>query len=343
MESATGSTRLQCNEAGYLCCSACMRGPAEPFWNSSAHAYHSSGRDGTGGLSLNIDCRGEGRPAVIFESGLAASALSWTFVQPEIARFARACSYDRAGLGFSPRSQTRRTLANITDELRDMLRAAGVNPPYVFVGHSYGGLILRHFAERWRSDVAGLVFVDPVCASQWCVLDERRRRMLERGVLLSRRGAWLARLGVVRLSLSLLTSGQNRIPRLIAKAASGSASSVAGRLAREVGKLPREIWPLVKQQWSQPKCFAAMADYLECLPENAAAVSNGTDFGELSVVVISSSTATEGELREHKGLAGLSSRGRHVVAENSGHWIPFDRPDLVVEAVEWVLARVSRV
>ena len=277
---------------------------------------------------------------MIFESGLAASSISWTFVQPAVAQFTRTCSYDRAGLGFSPLAQAPRTLENISAELREMLQHAAVPPPYVLVGHSYGAMIVRHFAHIHPADVGGLVFVDPVCTTHWCNITEERRRSLARGVMLSRRGAWLAKLGVVRFSSALLMSGSRRIPKLIAKASSGRASGVADRLVGEIRKLPKETWPLLSRQWSQPKCFEAMAEYLRYLPANAEEASALNRLDRFPLAVLSSAAASPEELREHQSLAALSPNGKHRIADGAGHWIPLDRPDLVVEAVRWVVSEV---
>jgi pimeloyl-ACP methyl ester carboxylesterase len=208
------------------------------------------------------------------------------------------------------------------------------------VGHSYGGLILRYFAHAYPEDVAGLVFVDPVCVTEWGEITDERRRVLARGVALSKRGAFLARWGVVGWSLRLLMGGSRHIPKLVAKVSSGQAQGLAGRLVGEVSKLPREVWPLLQQQWSEPKCFEAMAEYLRYLPLNAQTATVTSGLGSLPVTVISSVAASPAELEEHRALAALSSRGAHVIAEGSGHWIPFDRPDVVLGAVQRVLAEI---
>ncbi len=86
-------------------------------------------------------------PAVIFDAGIAASSLSWTRVQPEVARFTRACSYDRAGLAWSEVSTTPRSMSTLVDELHQLIQQASLQAPYVLVGHSFGGLVIRAFAR----------------------------------------------------------------------------------------------------------------------------------------------------------------------------------------------------
>ena len=113
-----------------------------------------------GGLKMHIDCTGEGSPTVILDSGLGDTYLSWRKVQPQIAKFTRVCSYDRAGLGYSESSSHPRTSKVIAGELHALLQAAGVAPPYVLVGHSMGGYDVRLYASLYRNEVAGMVLVD---------------------------------------------------------------------------------------------------------------------------------------------------------------------------------------
>ena len=109
---------------------------------------------------LNLYCMGSGSPAVIFDSGWEDWAPVWTLVQPEVARWTRACSYDRAGAGFSDAGPMPRTSVRIADELHSALHNLGVKGPYILVGHAFGGDNVRTFAERYMPDVAGLVLVE---------------------------------------------------------------------------------------------------------------------------------------------------------------------------------------
>lgn len=110
---------------------------------------------------LNLYCTGKGSPTVVFDSGLGGDMADWALVQPAVAAETRACSYDRAGLGFSDPSPKPRSSANMVSDLHRLLRAARIKPPYVLVGHSMGGMNIKLYAEKYLSEVAGLVFVDP--------------------------------------------------------------------------------------------------------------------------------------------------------------------------------------
>jgi pimeloyl-ACP methyl ester carboxylesterase len=118
---------------------------------------------------LHIVCMGTGGPAVILDAALGASHLSWSLVQPEVAKFAQVCAYDRAGCGWSEPGPCPRTIGRAVEELHMLLKNAELNPPFVLVGHSIGGLNVRLFAFRYPDEVAGLILVDPAHEDQ----DER--------------------------------------------------------------------------------------------------------------------------------------------------------------------------
>ncbi len=113
------------------------------------------------GRRLNLYCIGKGNPTVVFESGLTDETDVWARVQPAIAAHAQACSYDRAGSGYSDPGRRAGTSANIVDDLHRLLAAANIKPPYILVGHSYGGMSVRLYADLHRDEVAGMVLIDP--------------------------------------------------------------------------------------------------------------------------------------------------------------------------------------
>ncbi|MBA3669253.1 MAG: alpha/beta fold hydrolase [Sphingomonas sp.] len=99
---------------------------------------------------------------VLVAGGLGGNHRAWTTVQPKLTKFGRVVSYDRLGSGASTRSKRPRVASNFVEELRQGLKNAGLQPPYLLVGHSYGGLMVRLFASRYPKEVSGLVLVDPV-------------------------------------------------------------------------------------------------------------------------------------------------------------------------------------
>ncbi len=290
---------------------------------------------------LHIDMRGKGSPAVVLEAGIAASSLSWCLVQNRIAEFTTAIAYDRAGFGWSDPPTHRCTAADAAHDLSLLLDRLEIDGPVILAGHSFGGLIARVFEQSHPARVAGLVLVDPVSRSEWRDPDEPRKRMLARGVALSRRGAALAQWGVVGFALKLLLSGSRTIPKLLAKASSGQGASVTERLTGEVRKMPRELWPAIAAHWSEARCFRAMADSLEHLPESAGQLDENRKLCDLPLTVLSAATSLPIALEEHERDARLSTCGEHRIIPGAGHWLQLDAPDAVVNAIRRVFDLVA--
>jgi pimeloyl-ACP methyl ester carboxylesterase len=281
-----------------------------------------------GGRALHINVLGKGSPVVILEAGIAASSLSWALVTKQVAAFTTVVTYDRAGFGWSDPAPHPCTALDAARDLALLLDKAELPGPFVLVGHSFGGLIVRVFEQQYPARVAGLVLVDPVSRSEWREADEKRRRMLARGVMLSRRGALLARIGVVRLALGLLMSGSRTIPKLLSRVSAGRDTGVTERLTGEVRKMPKELWPAITAHWSEARCFRAMANSLENLPVSVMQIDENRSLGDLPIVVLSASATAE-----HAHDAGLSTRGEHRIVPGSGHWMQLDAPGAVVDAI----------
>jgi pimeloyl-ACP methyl ester carboxylesterase len=114
-----------------------------------------------GGHGLQFLVGGQGSPAVIFEGGFGTGIASWSMVQKDVAAFTQTVSYDRAGLGQSDPGPKPRSAKQIATELHVALEKAGIKPPYVMVGHSFGGIYVRVFADMYPNEVAGMVLIDP--------------------------------------------------------------------------------------------------------------------------------------------------------------------------------------
>ncbi len=114
-----------------------------------------------GGHCLVARCVGKGSPTIVIDAGLGEGRSAWTNIQNRVATFSRVCAYDRAGVGDSDRGPTPRTSRQMVRELRALLGELNIEPPYVLVGHSLGGLNAQLFATQYPDEVAGLVLVDP--------------------------------------------------------------------------------------------------------------------------------------------------------------------------------------
>ena len=113
-----------------------------------------------GGYKLHAICKGKGMPTVVLDAGMGCDALSWAAVQEGVSQFAHVCSYDRAGYGWSDESPKARTSVNIVEELHALLQAMDVKPPYILVGHSFGGANVQLYAKTYPDEVFGLGSVE---------------------------------------------------------------------------------------------------------------------------------------------------------------------------------------
>jgi len=292
------------------------------------------------GQRLHVVCSGQGLPGVLFESGIAASSLSWSRVLPEVAAFTHACAYDRAGLGWSDPCRAPRTVSRMLREVQGVLHDRVTGRPVVLVGHSFGALLACAYASQNQAAVAGLVLLDP--PSEWHDMSRQQARLLKGGIQLSRVGGLMARFGIVRACLAFLAGGAPAVARNFVRVFGPTAARTLERLVGEVRKLPPDVHPVVQALWCQPKCFQAMASHLAALDETAAAASRVGSFGDIPLVIISSGDQLPETIEKHRALARLSSEGRHMIASGTGHWIQFDDPSLVVAAVRDVVERVRR-
>lgn len=143
----------------FLCVAVC----AEPAVQQRTLSSSFEKLVDVGGRRLYIKCSGEvrkGVPAVVLDAGMGNNSDVWSLVQPKAAAFARVCSYDRAGLGKSERAQQAHSSKDMVHDLNNLLAKAGIDPPYVLVGHSFGGMNVRLYASEYSKDVVGMVLVD---------------------------------------------------------------------------------------------------------------------------------------------------------------------------------------
>src|SRR5215212_7284503 len=160
-----------------------------------------------GGYSLHIICVGQGSPTVVLDSGLGDFSAAWVRVQPEVSGTTRVCAYDRAGMGWSEMGPEPRDAKQITSELHTLLTKAGIEGPYVLVGHSLGGMYMQTYAARYPEEVAGVALIDSSTEpdqfsrrSEARESNEPQEQSLALVPHLARFGvSLLARLGVVRL------------------------------------------------------------------------------------------------------------------------------------------------
>jgi len=290
------------------------------------------------GTRLNLYCMGNGSPAVVFDSGWEDWAPVWTIVQPEVAKWTRACSYDRAGAGFSDPGPLPRTSVRIADELRSALHNGGIKGPYILVGHAFGGDNVRTFAARHPGEVAGLVLVEADVTSS----PEERR-------------------GQARLIASLRECRD-------AIAAGKPLPALPGRPARTCAQqffrgLPEAMWSpelnakLLELAQTKVAMYDAYISEMEQMPQDETYLEkHSRPLGSLPIRVLSTGNhgihaldqahplnaeqqKYEQEVaREQAGWLALSSNAKQLFTYKSSEYIPFDQPNFVVDAIHEVFA-----
>ena len=259
---------------------------------------------------LHIHCTGEGAPAVVFESGLGGTSLDWVSVQPAVSGFTRACSYDRAGYGWSESGPHPRHAVRIAAELDRLLVYASVPPPWVLVGHSFGGLTMRAFAARFEPEaVAGMVLVDAAHEDQF-------QRMAAAG-----------------------------IP--VPMAPTGRKFVIANHWAVPNG-LPPALKPLAQRFALVPRAIRTLYSELGTMRYSALQVTSMRWATDAPVTVlargprrgaVSSRTARLDRmwLDLQRDLATSVNDGSLQVVPDSGHYIHLDHPERVVTAIRTIV------
>jgi pimeloyl-ACP methyl ester carboxylesterase len=282
--------------------------------------------------------KGSGGPTVIFEAGIAATNLNWCHIQETVSRFTGTASYDRSGLGWSSPSHTARTPGNIAAELHEMLENAGIRPPFVLVGHSFGGLVMRKFTLLYPNEVASVLLVDPMRCEEWPPLDPSKQSQIDRGKKLSSFAVPIARFGLARLAVTSLLCRSGKISTQLAGVAGNGGRHVLSRVTEEVGKLPREVWPVVAAHWSRPGYYVGMRSHVEAVPATVREMHDASPIHEIPVTVLTPgrSTPLSGEC-----LRRIGDNVQQVIAADSAHWIHLDEPDLVVDSIRAMVESVT--
>ena len=253
-----------------------------------------------GGYRLHINCTGNGRPTVVIVAGAGDWSTSWGVVQPEVAKTTRVCTYDRPGLGWSEAAPLPHDAAQFARELHTLLQNANVPEPYVMVGHSLGGFIVRIFAHDYASEVSGVVLIDSMNPKQ--VTESLSHKLAQQYSL----QAVLARFGVGRLLVKL-------------------PAIAPSRPANEAAYYPLYI---------RPQSLQASANEYQGLPASAAEAAAVKSLDDLPLIVLTARlNQNPGWPEWQNELLQLSSNSEHSFAENSSHVIQMDQPDAAVSAI----------
>ncbi len=302
------------------------------WWDK--HRFPQHGRSvQAGALRLNIDCSGRGSPTVILDSGMGVPAIGWLLVQPGVAIFSRVCSYDRAGYGWSEAGPKPRTSLRIAKELKALLDGSGEKGPFILVGHSFGGYNVRMFTALYPREVVGVVLVDAEHGDE----EERIEAVLPPAVKAEEKESDQRADEMDRVLTPLrLHLGFDRLMTTLGW--------------DEHRTLPKDL----RQEllYLQPRSDEAGSAEASADSTSWDEVRSAGGLGNRPLIVLTAGRPydpdpllTKGEMEEENRVwindlqaeeARLSTRGKQIVVRNSGHMIPFERPDSIVSAIREV-------
>ena len=294
-----------------------------------------------GSVTLNLVCEGRGTPTVVFDAGWEDWAPSWALVQPAITAHTRACSYDRAGAGFSSPGRMPRTSVEIARELHAALHAAGIPGPYLLVGHSFGSYNTRAFADLYMPEVYGLVLVDgedgDVTSPKERAADDRHFASIV-GELRACRDALAAGRPLPMLPPSPLgaaTCNQQFFRGLPERAFSPALNAALLHITRTKLALYDEVISEMTEMPYDAQWLIAHRRLFGNRPVRVLTAQNHTyDTARTPPAVHRKHLASEHELaRDQAHWLSLSTNSRQIYAYRSGHYIQLDQPYIVIDAV----------
>lgn len=245
------------------------------------------------------------QPAVVLEAGIGGNWLDWELVIPEIANFAQVIAYDRAGYGWSDRSKAERTPEIIVAELHTLLQNAKIEPPYLLVGHSFGGLYVRLFAATYPDEVAGLILVD---ASHPMMIDQQDTKAELRRL---RNVRIVKRIGMLRLMMRRMLYRADHLY-------GDSKKRYTAFNLLDSGNVVHEAKPIFQNGFDLPETIEVPLTIISRdADENVSAEAKWMEYQEL--------------------LVALSPEAEHYIADTSGHYIALSDPEVVVEVIAEML------
>lgn len=286
-----------------------------------------------GGYSLHINCTGEGSgPTVVVDAGAGDFSTSWTGIQREVEKSARICTYDRAGYGWSDVSPQPRTATQMSKELHQLLVNAKVEPPYILVGHSLGGMTVRVFADLYPDEVAGMVLVDAGHEDQLERLPRESLKLYQQQQSYFSVMGFMSRFGILRM-IGSFSKGRDFAPP-------------------QVAKMPKDVQSVYLMMISHPSFFDTMLAELRALPEISTEVRATGKLGDMPLFILSADTPDEAALKSiglgdgfpaaelqrtfnelQNEFEALSTNSTHLIVKDSTHAINLDQPAVVVKAI----------
>ena len=306
------------------------------FLSSRSQSYAPPGKlIDVDGHRMHLFTQGKGSPSVIMENGSGDFSFVWSLVQPGVSQFTRTVSYDRAGYAWSEAGPAPRTDKQITWELHEALRKAGIHPPYVLVGQSYGGFLVRAFAHYFPKEVAGMVLVEAVNENARIMIGGNPTRIRE--------------FSKGRISPAVQHSITNGTPTTFSNAVVQMDTSI---------EFPMNRLSTKEQQWqkwaqNQPTFRATVDSEMTWSPEDVQRLYNNKGnpsyrLGSIPLIVLTrakggyegrpdSAELEQERLSQQKELSHLSTNSKWIVDKNSGHNIHLEDPQLVIRSIREVV------
>ena len=338
--------------AAFSVCTASYAAPAPQTIPSPIFATPQKLVAVEGQRRLNFYCVGTGMPSVLLDAGAGGGMLDWRHVQGQIGGFTKTCAYDRAGHGWSDPASRPSDVANTVDDMHRLLKAANIATPIVYVGHSIAGLYGVYFAAKYPRDVAGAVLVDPSFAHQteamMADLTSAPRAMMQK--------MRAANMRLMRSCLDLARRGELGAPNTNSATDCLDSSSYPDKLddiltAEELRE--SKSVPINEAVTSEYASFFTNGNFPDA--DDTELDSVKADFGGKMLIIL-----THGKTRPappgidpkqmapidaawkdgHDRLARLSIRGSNIIVPNADHYIQYDQPQAVIDAVRRVVMDV---
>jgi pimeloyl-ACP methyl ester carboxylesterase len=289
-----------------------------------------------GDYQLHLYCTGEGSPTVILEAGAGNPGFGWSVVQSEVEGFARVCSYDRPGFGWSDSPANPLTREQVVSLLHELLKVANVPGPYILVGHSAGGEYIRAYTRQYPSEVLGMVLVDSSHESETLRYPEKFLKFNQYQLMTQKICLFLSPLGMVRL----ISLWDTFLPESLTSTEVGKA--LTSTLYRTGYCKAAYAEAVALASPGQPGEPGSLGD-LPLIVISAGAIGDNLPNAVVTAMggpdVVAHFVQVHDEFQQE--LAGLSTEGELIVAQDSGHEIHWYQPELVIDAISTVIAQVG--
>ena len=279
------------------------------------------------GYNMHLKCSGSGARTIILEAGAGSWSMDWYLVQSELSKVARVCSYDRAGTGWSDRRPEPRDINRLVSELDSLLRKALVKPPYIMVGASFGGMIVQLFENRYPDLVTALVLIDGRPKDYFeryeKIVPNSKERLIEEMKTIT-----------FLYGFGLLAAVVNSKPP-------EGVPATLQELYLDHGRMTKQAiaWAKERIDGADNEQLAHRIGHIGDKPLLVISHGKKNMFAGRSGLSTSQAASLEALFASMQlGLTDLSTNSRHVIAEQSGHAIQFDQPDLIVREVSRLIA-----